>query len=309
MALVAFSISSSSVFADVITVAVTDDTFITKAARDTPYGHSDHMTVTNTSATSNALIKFAAINLPPEAVIDQVVLSAYVTEVDRASNLNLRIGPNQASPLLNEGTTTWNTSPQPLDDHTYDKVFSMSMSEGWRNFDITNLVRAWQSGRVANNGLYVTVDSDECLVRFASKESPHRPSLWITYHGATLGEDEPLDVVGAGEAPTNTPTPTLTPTLSPTTTPENTPNPTLGVTRTTQPTQVSQATEVTVENQDASTILSPSPVSDDVVSTESIASLTQFVYPFLVGAGLATLVGVVVWWVKTKHKLPTDKKN
>ena len=308
-ALVAFTIFSSSVFADTITVAVTDDTFITKAVRDNPYGHSDHMTVANTSATSNALIKFDTINLPPEAVIDQAVLSAYVTTIDRPDSLNLRIGPNQASPSLNEDTTTWNTRPHQLDDHTYDKVFSRSMSEGWRNFDITNLVRAWQDGSVANNGLYVTVDSDECLVRFASKESSHRPSLWISYHGATLGEDEPLDVVGAEEVPTDTPTPTQIPESGPTTASENTPNPTLSVTRTTQPTQVSQPVDATVENQDAPTILSPSPVDDDVVSTESITHSTQFIWPFLAGVGLATLVGVVVWWVKTKHKFLTDKKN
>ncbi len=206
-------------FATSKTIHVNNDTFIVISAGNTSYGTSDHMTIANSPARSNALIGFETITIPPEAVIDKATLHFYVYDHQHTSNTNIRIGPNANIPTFDENTANWNHGPHQSSDRSYDITTSVNIADGWKGIEITPIILAWQNGNVENNGLYITTNSSsDVLFRIKTKETGNKPYLTLEYHTVALGEDEPTATTTNTPAPTNTPTLTPTPTTEVTTT-------------------------------------------------------------------------------------------
>ncbi len=273
-----------NVFATTKTVDVNNDTFIVISAGNTSYGTSDHMTVANTPAKSNALIGFETITIPPEAVIDKATLHFYVYDHQHTSNTNIRIGPNNHIPTFDENTANWNHGPHQSSDRSYDVTTSINISDGWKGIEITPIILAWQNGDVENNGLYITTNSSsDVLFRIKTKETSNKPYLTLEYHTVVLGEDEPT------ATPTDTPTPTNTPTLTPTPTTEA-----IVTTSTTQPTNIMP----TVKTSSSS---STKPDTQTKPPQENKKQSDNFIkYIFVLIVVLVIAIGVIFAYLKFK---------
>ncbi len=180
-------------YADTTRVDVKEDTSFVEANPDlTNYGAFPHLIIGHHNGEYCAKISFEDINLPPETMFDSAKLNIRILDYTYNDSTRLKIGPNVASPTLDENTSTWNTGPaistanaalisQPVIDLT-DELQSL---------DISNIVNAWLMGTIPNNGIGICVASGQPDVVFtiSSKDTTiNRLNMSLTYHTVALGD-------------------------------------------------------------------------------------------------------------------------
>lgn len=176
---------------------------------------------------SYVFIIFDLKSITQEFIIDKATLSLNLVE-NHTDNCSVQI-QRQGEP--------WNE---------YENYFSLGygntgtiydiayiVDSGIYNWDITQLISEWQSGKFDNYGV-VMFATDECKKLFASRDHDNqslRPKLTISYHLPPTSTPTPLPTATPSPSPTITPspkptptepiktTPSLTNTISPTVTP------------------------------------------------------------------------------------------
>ncbi|RME48040.1 MAG: DNRLRE domain-containing protein [Chloroflexi bacterium] len=166
------------------------------------------------SAARRGLFRFDLGQMPAGAHIKQATLELYLASA--AGRLETEIAVFGVLDAWDERQVTWETAPAVAPRLTSAVV---GVERRYYTWDVTELVREWYAGSLANNGLLLrdTDESTATLRGFFSREARiHPPRLVVAYAGAP-----PLS-----PTPTLSATPTATPTIRPTATPSPVPSPT-----------------------------------------------------------------------------------
>jgi hypothetical protein len=178
------------------------------------------------------LVQFDLSGLPAGATIVTATLQLYQTAASGSDAYQIR--PDAALASWQEAAVTWNS--RPATGNLGDPALTLDYASGWKQWDVTQIVRAWQTGRMPNYGivlvgLNVGVPPSERV--FASRNATAWPTLTIVYEGGATATSTHTSTPTA--SPTKTPTPTSTPTHTQSPTPTATPSPTATRTPTTTP--------------------------------------------------------------------------
>jgi len=157
------------------------DTWINQALPSTNYGSDTLLNVgRNAGNARHALLKFDTSSLPSSLVVISASLELY-------SQINLLNAPEAANDIYadavigpwDETAVTWNSKPVTQTMGDPPSVYS----QNWMRWDVTNIVRGWYSGTIANHGIQLRPDSAYPANReFSALPSPNAARLTIAYH-------------------------------------------------------------------------------------------------------------------------------
>lgn len=185
-------------YADTVRVNVKEDTSFVEANPDlTDYGAFPHLIIGRHNGEYCAKISFEDINLPPETMFDSARLSINIISYAYSDSTRIKIGPNVASPTLDENTSTWNTGPAMATDAALISQPVIDLTETTQTLDISNIVNAWLMGTIPNNGIGICVAAGQPDVVFtiSSKDTTVNPlRMSLTYHTVALGEPPSEDI-------------------------------------------------------------------------------------------------------------------
>ncbi|CAG0937568.1 tRNA3(Ser)-specific nuclease WapA [Thermoflexales bacterium] len=170
------------------------DTWINQALPSTNYGTDSQLYVGRLSGNArNTLLKFDTSSLPSNAVIVTAALELY-------SEINL-LKPEAPTDIWadailstwDESTVNWNTRPVTQTMGDLPKAYAT----GWLRWDVSNLVRGWFSGTIANHGIQLRLDpTGTSSYSFYARPANNAARLIVTYHTCTA----PLTSVGINGA-------------------------------------------------------------------------------------------------------------
>ncbi len=194
-----------------------------------------------------ALVQFDLSGLPAGATIVNATLQLYQTAASGFDAYQAR--PDAAFAGWQEAAVTWNNRPPT--GSLGDPAITLDYASGWKQWDVTQMVRGWQTGQAPNFGIAliglnpVGIPPSE-RVFSSSGTLAGTPTLTITYEGgatATMTATPTATRTQTATATrTRTPTATQSPTATPTRTPTATQSPTATPTRTPTATQSPTAT-------------------------------------------------------------------
>lgn len=155
----------------------------------------------------------------------------------------------------NEATVRWSNRPPSQGKWA---SWDVSLTPGWREFDLRVLTNNWINGNFPNHGVYVRHQGSDEFERLFETSGARTPKLTIRFEPPT---PTPSATFTPSATPTITPspTPTLTPSATPTPTPTNTPSPTSTPTTTLTPSATPSPTATLRPT------LAPSPTSTPTV--------------------------------------------
>lgn len=194
--------------------------------RDNNYGASHSLVVSFDSVYRWSLVQFDLGSLPGEAEIESAIFKAYLYNASGDASVPLMVSRITGS--WSEMAINWNN--RPLFDEAAGITVNVDAASGYKNWDVTEIVRGWKNNDFSNYGLALGHGSGNYSRSFHSREySDNRPILEINYH---LPEDiptptpspEPTPTLAISPAGEITPSPELTPApeVSPASTPEAT---------------------------------------------------------------------------------------
>jgi hypothetical protein len=167
------------------------DTWINQALPSTNYGSDSSLQVGRvTGSARNTLLKFDTSSLPSSLVVISASLEVY-SEINR---LNAPEGATDiwADAILStwdESTVNWNTRPVTQTMGDLPKAYATD----WLRLDVTNIVRGWYSGTIANHGIQLRLDPTGAgAYYFTALPAQKSARLVIAYHTCTA----PLTSVG-----------------------------------------------------------------------------------------------------------------
>ncbi len=139
-----------------------------------------NLTPSSTSQSRSAILYFEiGAHVPPDAIIDKAELYLYMDSATGDSPIAIRA--TQVLSAWSEMSATWNTRPAV---GTTSVATMVNSTAGYKTWDVTTMVSAWQSG--TNYGLLLTHDPGQTSAfdrRFNSREDTLLPPyLFVTYH-------------------------------------------------------------------------------------------------------------------------------
>ena len=134
------------------------------------------------SKTDNIYIEFDLASIPMPSTINNATLRLYVSQAGGADNRSLVVQCVEED--WEENTITWNNQPGLIFEGpaTYNPVPLTPFV--YHEWDITEIVRAWTNGTLANRGICIThADGEtESFYRiFQSREGANKPILAIDF--------------------------------------------------------------------------------------------------------------------------------
>ncbi len=168
------------------TLDVTKDTYANQAYPDQNRGTIDSIIVSNKYTTRLGYLQFENLDLPEGAILDKGILNFYANEVHYSSEAKVNIGPITSN--WDETTVTWNNKPTINQAQAIEVEFSLT-AVGWRELDVTPLVRQWLEG-TENKGIFIYpygflygAAETEYAFTLKSKESgTQRANIVVQYH-------------------------------------------------------------------------------------------------------------------------------
>ncbi len=166
------------------------------------------------------LVQFDLSGLPPGSTIVNATLHLYQIAASGFDAYPVR--PDAAAASWQEAAVTWNNRPP--NPNLNDPAITLDYAVGWKQWDVTQIVRAWQNGQLPNFGIVLEgltpVGAPPAERVFSSRETPggSGPALTIEYEGGSTA----TPTVTMTPSPTATPMATATPTatyVAPTPTP------------------------------------------------------------------------------------------
>lgn len=163
------------------------DTYANQAYPDQNRGTINSIIVSNKFTTRLGYLQFEDLNLPEGAILDQGILNFYVSEVHYSDRAKVNIGPITGN--WEETTVTWNNKPTINQAQAIEVEFSLTAA-GWRELDVTPLVRWWLGGTTENRGIFIYpygflygAAETEYAFTLKSKESgTQRANIVAKYH-------------------------------------------------------------------------------------------------------------------------------
>lgn len=198
-----------------ITLLATQDSWVDENQSTTNFGADTRLHIGRAADASGAfgnrqtLVQFDLSSLPQGVSIQSARLELYQIASDGPQEYRTRPDANEEP--WEELKVTWNNKPSAFDIGA--PWVTLNSTNGWKTWDVTNIVSNWNIGEIENYGITLRGDGDtEALRVFASREYGQHlePRLTIEY------------VV---QAPTETPTVTRTPEPAWTPVPPSTPDP------------------------------------------------------------------------------------
>lgn len=178
------------------TINVTKDVYLNKTAEGN-YGATEDLLIYNSLEPQyRSLLQFDLSKIPANTKIKSAKLKLWCLECGNAANLIYALTNtwtegygtyantmDGATWQTKDGTNKWNNAGGDFDSVM---VTSKIPTAGEVQFDITALVQKWLDGTMINNGLLITLGSDNyyATTKYASKEysdSTKRPMLLIEY--------------------------------------------------------------------------------------------------------------------------------
>jgi len=135
---------------------------------------------------ARSYLKFDISFLPPANLIDVAIFRIS----NQYENVSIpRIKLHRINSSWNPATLTWNNQPSL---GAVESSMTNNVTYSWWNFDVTQLVKDWQSGAAANNSFALIVHDEnqerfKFLSRFSNGITEYRPYLIVYYNsGAVL---------------------------------------------------------------------------------------------------------------------------
>jgi len=206
----------------------TADSWINQNAPATNYGADKVLYVgrnsdQRVSYNLQTLLQFDLSSLPAGAIVTKAVLELY--QINAAGATQYNIWPDGIMDPWAEATVTWSNRPTASD--LGDSPVSLDLTNGWKGWDVTNIVRYWTDGKIRNNGILLRGDGDTLGWRaFGTRVDQNPPILTIEYRLPATSTPTATATRTATRTPTATPTRTRTPTPTRTRTPTPTRTPT-----------------------------------------------------------------------------------
>ncbi len=173
------------------------DTFLYSGNSNQNYGNLAQLFVGNwTNGTwTRSILQFPALPLPANATIQSARLELYYSfvindtpmdiSVHRVANNWTEFGSTWNS---RDGITLWDGAGGDFDPAVVATVAGITNATGWYGWNVTNLVAAWWTSAVPNEGLMVRQVGDGTAIMgqkgFSSSEEPNvtrRPRLQLAY--------------------------------------------------------------------------------------------------------------------------------
>lgn len=207
-----------------ITLLATQDSWVDENQPTTNFGGDTRLHVGRVADASGALgnrqtlVQFDLSSLPQGASIQSARLELY--QIESQGPEQYRTRPDANFDPWDEMKVNWNNKPSAFD--VGDPWVTLNSTNGWKAWDVTNIVSNWNIGEIDNYGITLHGDGDtEALRVFASREyGKHlEPRLTIEY---VVQSATPTPTATRTPEPTWTPVPTATPdpaTPTPTPTP------------------------------------------------------------------------------------------
>lgn len=159
-----------------------DDAYV-DSRDDTTHGYKPYMLVGRQQSpigVQASLLRFDLSDLPDDAVIDEAILHVFVESGTGAETVTIDLHPLEGE--WNEKSVTFSDAPD------VGPVYATAMDVGdlgWTEWDVTQLVQEWVSGKRDNHGVGLAGPvKGEYTRQLASKESAnekHHPTLRISY--------------------------------------------------------------------------------------------------------------------------------
>ena len=174
------------------TATDTQDSYVDQVNSNSNYGTSGNLYAMNQVAChqcgtvndlEHAYLQFSLPSLPPGAQISKATVNVYQLIAWVGGSINLQFWA--ASSSWSESGITWNNAPGGMTGSNV--VFNgITDCKCTKSFDLTNLVKSWYNGQLANNGIWVeeTVSGNPTFYwSFYSKEgsTTNPPSITVTY--------------------------------------------------------------------------------------------------------------------------------
>ena len=129
--------------------------------------------------TARSFVLFDTSAIPGNAAIISATLRLYLVNSWDYEDEVRTVTTYRVPSSWSETGLTWDNAPQPAEAHGDDDV-----KEGdfrWYEFDVTDLVSAWQRGTYANHGIMIRAPEvsgqDSSRRGFSSREGAHPPQL------------------------------------------------------------------------------------------------------------------------------------
>ncbi|HZY44298.1 MAG TPA: DNRLRE domain-containing protein, partial [Anaerolineae bacterium] len=200
-----------------LTLLAQQDAYIDESLPTTNYGGEDSLWVGRVSSQLRApfdlhtLVWFELSALPPGASITAAKLQLY--EISATLQSTYAITPDIVLRPWDEMLVTWNNAPP--HSNLGDAAVAVDMTNGWKTWDVTNIVKAWllPNTNYLNYGIRLLGDGSTIGRRqFGSRNDPQlAPRLIVRYTTNPKPTRTPV--------PTWTPIPTAQPTVGPSPTP------------------------------------------------------------------------------------------
>jgi len=136
--------------AEEVAASISQDTYANEAYPDQPRGSVGSVTLSNDPINRFGYLQFNLPDLPDGAIVDRGTLKFYLHEDDSGEG-KLNIGP--VKDAWDGATLTWNSKPAIYPDQAGESV--ITLSTGWKEITITNIVQKWYNGDIENRGLFI----------------------------------------------------------------------------------------------------------------------------------------------------------
>ena len=186
-----------------------EDTFLWDGAhKDTNFGAADRLELNNASAERVILMRFDLSSLPASATVKSAKLALYLEEVGSTGISNGVVGAHRITRSWFEGVdddvdpptapgatyqkydgtkmwASWANAGGDYDPTPVDSTTIASLTEGWYQWDVTELADGGEQSALANDGVLLRASAGTIdKIRFTSSDNsgdPARPKLTITY--------------------------------------------------------------------------------------------------------------------------------
>lgn len=157
------------------------DTYVDRVNPAINFGTSDLLKIESRSSTEimDAYLRFNISSLPANVIVENSTLFLY--NLAYGSSYNSVIARHQFNDSFGENTTTWNNRPCPGAgcNSTNGSVQSVSNTNRWRQWNITNMVKNSTANAKSNVSIWMSAEmqTEMFYLQFVSKDNVTAPTL------------------------------------------------------------------------------------------------------------------------------------
>jgi len=169
----------------IIRINVRKDAFIASRQPDTNFGGNQELRLgwnTGTYEAMRILIEFDIAAIPRNAIVHNAQLHIFQLGVTPGGDRPMGYRAQYMRSAWDEGGVTWNNANYLGGENL--QLRDVDAGIGWKQADVTNLVKSWYSGAQTNHGLIVIGDETASANRmreFTARESSNSPYITIDY--------------------------------------------------------------------------------------------------------------------------------